>query len=71
MTQESELLYRSILEGVYRYIDNTYGDNRGVLMIKDVSAYTGSCPRTVKARFFKKGGTKITAEAFARQLMKI
>jgi hypothetical protein len=71
MTQDSELLYRSNLEGVCEYIHNTYGDGRKTLNIKDVSQYMGQCYRTVKKRFFKKSSTVITAESFARMISKL
>ena len=71
MTYDSELIYRSNLEGVCNYLEKTYGDGRKVLNILDVSTYMGQCYRTAKKKYFKKNGTIITAESFARILAKM
>ena len=71
MTQDSELIYRSNLEGVCEYLNRTYGDGRKLLNVKDVSTYVGRCYRVAKSQYFKKGSTSITAESFARLMAKL
>ena len=70
MTRDSELFYRSNLESISEYIKQVYGDNRRMLRIKDVVAYTGQCYRTVRRKYFSSGGRTITAENLARMLAK-
>ena len=70
MTRDSELFYRSNLEGISAYIKQVYGDDRRMLRIQDVAAYTGQCYRTVKKRYFSSGSRTITAENLARMLAK-
>lgn len=71
MTQESEEIYRSNLEGVLEFIKITYGDGRRMLCIKDVAKYVGRSSKTAKGKYFKKGSKAITAENFARVLAKM
>jgi len=71
MTYDSELIYRSNLEGVCNYLEKTYGDGRKMLNVKDVSTYTGRSCRTVKKRYFKVDSIIISAESFARILAKM
>lgn len=71
MTQESEELYRSNLEGVLEFLKNVYGDSRRVLNIKDVAKYIGRSSKTAKGKYFKKDSKVITAENFARVLAKM
>lgn len=53
MTRDSELFYRSNLEGISAYIKQVYGDDRRMLRIKDVAAYTGQCCRNCKEAVFQ------------------
>jgi len=71
MTYDSELIYRSNLEGVCDFLNKTYGDGRKLLSIKDVSVYVGRCYRVTKSQYFKKGSITITAESFARVISKL
>lgn len=70
MTRDSELFYRSNLESISEYIKQVYGDDRRMLRIKDVAAYTGQCYRTVRRKYFSSGSRTITAENLARMLAK-